>query len=78
MEEVLKQILEKIDGLEKGQLEMKSRFDHIDGELNEITKTLIRIDKKVGTIPSTYEEHEKLLGRAITDIELLKKLVLNQ
>jgi len=61
-------IIKKLDKIEQAQIH---EFAHISMKLESI-------EKKIGNIPSTYEENEKLLGKAITDIELLKKLILNQ
>jgi hypothetical protein len=68
MEKTLELILEKIEKMESAQIH----------EFAHISMTLERIEKKLSDIPSTYESHERILGRAITDIELLKKLILNQ
>lgn len=65
---MLEMILDKLEKIEDAQ---KHEFAHLSMKLDNI-------ERKLGSIPSTYEENEKLLGKAIIDIELLKKLILNQ
>ena len=82
LEELIEQILAKLDKLEKDQNEFREesrlRLDSINKRLSNIELKVDSIENKIGSIASTYETHELLLGRAITDIELLKKLILNQ
>lgn len=74
LEELLEQILKRMDSLEK---RIEINHEETKQEFAEIHKRLSNIENKVENIPSTYEEHEKLLGRAITDIELLKRIFLS-
>lgn len=75
MEDLLKELLVKMEKIDE-------RFDKLENEMQlgfkEMHGRFDRIEKKLGSIPSTYEENEKLLGGALRDIELLKKIILNQ
>lgn len=61
-------ILKKLEKIENAQ---RTEFAQINMKLDSI-------EKKFGSIPNTYEANENLLGGALRDIELLKKLILNQ
>lgn len=73
--EVLQLIIKKLDALETKQ---DQNFSIIYNKLDKIEKRLDSIENKIGNVPSTYETHEKLLGKAIIDIEHLKRVVFNQ
>lgn len=82
MEEILKQIVIRLDAMEKGikLMESRAQINHEEnqGEFGSINEKLDRIERKIGNIPPTYEEFEKILDRHGLDIELIKKLILNQ
>jgi hypothetical protein len=61
-------IIKKLEDLENGQRQ----------GFAVVGMALERIEKKISDIPSTYENNEKLLGGALRDIELIKKIILNQ
>lgn len=82
MDKLLAELIEQLNKMDKRFDDMEKRMGEMTDESRKqfahVNEKLDRIEKKIGAIPPTYEEHEKILGRHGLDIELIKKLILNQ
>ncbi|MGG1559682.1 hypothetical protein [Geobacillus thermoleovorans] len=73
MEELLRQILSKLDNMEKGflvfQEETRQRFEQMDGRLTEMNGRLVGLEQEMGAVKERLDRVETRLGGVETRLD---------
>ncbi|MGG3161391.1 hypothetical protein ABEO87_06650 [Geobacillus stearothermophilus] len=73
MEELLRQILSKLDNMEKGflvfQEETRQRFEQMDGRLTEMNGRLVGLEREMGAVKERLDRMETRLDGVETRLD---------